>query len=493
MEAGVDHLHARVPQGTGDDLGSAIVPVEAGLGHHDPDLAPPAVALAGALSGFGHRLRSLPALLLALALLAGCRTTPKRAPPLETVMQDDALLLYRSPAQVRRTVQALALLGVDRVRLTAGWSAIAPNPQSARRPAFDAADPSAYPPEGWRRLARAVHEVERAGMKPMVDVAFWAPRWAVERAVEPAGRQRFAPSVREFGLFAEAAARRLPSVRLWTTWNEPNHPTFLLPQWIRRDGAWVPYSPHLYREMHERAYDAIKSVNPYNRVLLGGLASIDRAHPGETGGMPPLLFLRELACVDERLEPLRRPECSGFRPLRADGFAIHPYQFTAAPDVRRGGPDAVTMANLGELSDLLGRLHDQGRIESRLRVYITEYGYETNPPDPFRGVALDKQVLWMNQATAMAHERPDVAMFAQFLLRDIEPVPGAPAGSRKRWRAYQTGLLFHDGRPKPSLLAFPLPFFAERRGSAIRAFGEVRPGSGKRRVEIETLDLPDRW
>jgi hypothetical protein len=430
---------------------------------------------------------------LAFALLAGCGSAPNPAPPVETVVQDDALLLYRSPAQVRRTAQALALLGVDRVRLTASWSVIAPDPQSRRRPAFDAADPSAYPPEGWSRLARAVGEVERAGMKPMVDVAFWAPRWAVERAVDPAGRQRYAPSPRELGLFAEAAARRLPSVRLWTTWNEPNHPTFLLPQWVRRGGAWIPYSPHLYRAMHERAYDAIKSVNPDNRVLLGGLASIDRAHPGEDGGMPPLLFLRELACVDERLEPLRRAVCRGFRPLRADGFAIHPYQFTTAPDVRRGGPDAVTMANLGDLSDMLARLHDRGRIESGLRVYITEYGYETNPPDPFRGVSLDKQVLWMNQAAAMAHERPDVAMFAQFLLRDIEPVPGAPTGSRARWRAFQTGLLFADARPKPSLFAFALPFFAERRAGAIRAFGEVRPGSGKRRVEIETLERGGRW
>ena len=408
-------------------------------------------------------------------------------------MQDDALMLFRSPAEVRRTARTLALLGVDRVRLTAGWSRIAPDPQSPRRPDFDAADPAAYPPEGWRRVERAVHEVEQAGMKPMVDLAFWAPRWAVRRAVKPAGRQRYIPSVGEFALFARAAARRLSSVRLWTTWNEPNHPAFLLPQWVRLDGAWTPYSPHLYREMHERAYDAIKSVNADNRVLLGGLASIDRAHPGETTGMPPLLFLRELACVDERLQPLRRPECRDFRPLRADGFAIHPYQFTTPPDARRGGPDSVTMANLSDLSDLLARLHDRGRIESRPRVYITEYGYETNPPDPFRGVPLDKQLLWMNQATAMAHERPDVAMFAQFLLRDIGPVPGAPPRSRTRWRGYQTGLLFSDGRPKPSLLAFPLPFFAERRGGTIRAFGEVRPGSGKRRVAIDARDRSGRW
>jgi Cellulase (glycosyl hydrolase family 5) len=424
---------------------------------------------------------------LILALLAGCGAS-SGPPPLETVVQDDALLLYRSPAEVHRTARQLAALGVDRVRLTAGWSAIAPAPASPVRPKFDAADPATYPQAGWQRLDRAVREVEAAGMKPMIDVAFWAPRWAVQRELQPAGRQRYAPDPREFGLFARAAARRYPGVRLWTTWNEPNHPTFLMPQWVRQGGDWVPASPHLYRAMHERAYDAIKSVDPDNKVLMGGLASILEERPAENHGMPALLFLRELACVDARLEPLRRAECRGFRPLKADGFAIHPYQFTTAPDVRRGSPDSVTMANLADLSALLARLHDRGRIESRLRVYITEYGYETNPPDPFRGVHLSKQALWMSQATAIAHDRPDVAMFAQFLLRDVGPVPGAPPGSRKRWRGYQTGLAFVDGRPKPAVHAFVLPFFAGHG----HAFGEVRPGSGKRRVAIDKL-APGRW
>jgi hypothetical protein len=408
-------------------------------------------------------------------------------------VQDDALLLYSDPAEVRRSVRVLAALGVDRVRLTAGWSKIAPDAASPRRPRFDAADPGAYPPGAWDRLDRAVHEVEAAGMKPMVDVAFWAPRWAVARPLDTPERQRFAPSPREFGLFAEAAARRFPSVRLWTTWNEPNHPSFLLPQWGRRSGEWVPESPHLYRQMHERAYDAIKGVDSDNEVLIGGLASIDSDDPGERQGIPPLRFLRELACVDERLRPLARAECRGFRPLRADGFAIHPYQFTVPPNVRRGVADSVTMANLGDLSALLARLHDRGRVADDLRVYITEYGYETNPPDPYRGVPLETQALWLNQATAIAHDRPDVAMFAQFLLRDIEALPGTRPGSRKRWRQYQTGLEFNDGRPKPSLFAFPLPFFADWRGGSGHAFGEVRPGSGARRVAIERLGSDGGW
>ncbi len=35
VEAGVDDLEAGVPQGPGDDLGAAVVPVEPGLGDDD--------------------------------------------------------------------------------------------------------------------------------------------------------------------------------------------------------------------------------------------------------------------------------------------------------------------------------------------------------------------------------------------------------------------------------------------------------------------------
>ena len=35
VQPGVDHLHARVAQGAGDDLGAAVMTVEPGLGHDD--------------------------------------------------------------------------------------------------------------------------------------------------------------------------------------------------------------------------------------------------------------------------------------------------------------------------------------------------------------------------------------------------------------------------------------------------------------------------
>jgi hypothetical protein len=182
--------------------------------------------------------------------------------------------------------------------------------------------------------------------------------------------------------------------------------------------------------------------------------------------------------VDVELRPLRRPECRGFRPLQADGFAHHPYSQYTAPDAISQNPDHVTMGDLDRLSLVLAALHERGRLARRLPIYITEYGYETNPPDPRRGIPLERQALYMSQAASMALGRADVRMFAQFQLRDL-PQDGL----------YQTGLLLPDGRSKPSLFSFRLPFWVE----AGLAWGQVRPERGRQRVVIERLHADGSW
>ena len=87
----------------------------------------------------------------------------------------------------------------------------------------------------------------------------------------------------------------------------------------------------------------------------------------------------------------------------------------------------------------------------------------------------------MSEATYLAWRQPDVRMFAQFLLRDIGPDESVPERSPERWADYQTGLITHDGQPKPSLNAFKLPFWVERAVTddgteGLLAFGQVRPG-----------------
>ena len=348
----------------------------------------------------------------------------------------------------------------------------------------------------------------------MLDVAFFAPRWAVERGARD-GDHRWRPSAPEFGQFSEALARRynggyedpvergreLPPVRLWTTWNEPNHASFLLPQWERKPGRprrWRPASPHIYREMHEAGYDAIKKVNDRNRVLLGGTSYFGSTKPGPRRNVAPLRFLRELACVDRRFRRLRRPECRGFRPLRADGYAHHPYSLFHGPSTPDPSPDNVRIADLPRLGWTLAELRRRGHIAQPLPMYVTEYGYETNPPDQLRGVTLEQQASYLSEATYLAWRHPEVRMFAQFLLQDIGPDESAAEPSPRRWADYQTGLITHDGQPKPSLNAFKLPFWVERAVTddgteGLVAFGQVRPGSGPRPMAIEVLSPDGTW
>ena len=432
---------------------------------------------------------------------------------LPITVQDDALMLHQAPAQVRTTARRMANLGVDRVRLTAGWSALAPHPNRRREPRFDARDSDTYPREPWTRLDRAVRAVSDAGMEPQIDVAFFAPRWAVSRVVRNnhPGRHRWNPDPRRFAQFAHAVAkrydgqhrdpvqrtRRLPPVRLWTTWNEPNHSAFLLPQWRRENGQWVPRSPDLYRELHARSYAAIKGVSPSNRVLIGALSAEGVEERGPRNAMPPLRFLRELACVDRRLRPITRNGCRDFKPLQADGFSQHPYSLYSAPDEPSREEDFVRMGDLDELSGLLDALHRRGRIATKLPIYVTEYGYETNPPDVIRGVSLRMQARYHGLATYMAWLQQDVATFAQFLLHDIPP----PKDAKNKIEASQdwhSGLYFHDGRAKPAVQAFKIPFWAEARRLAtgsdiVVVFGQVRPSAGRKRAEVEVRGADGAW
>jgi len=430
---------------------------------------------------------------------------------LPVTMQDDAIMLHRTPAQVQAATRRMARLGVDRVRLTAGWNVLAPDPLSKKKPQFNAADPDAYPQEQWSRLDAAVRAVTAAGLDPQIDVAFWAPRWAVERKRRARrGRYRWKPDPKLFGQFAEAVARRysgrhrdlerpgrrLPAVHLWTTWNEPNHPSFLLPQWERVHGTWQPSSPHLYREMHEEAYASLKRIDPENQVLIGGTAALGSSARGPSRGIPPLRFLRELACVDRRGRPLERPECDDFEPLQADGYAHHPYSLYDRPDASSPNPDDLMLGDLDRLSDELEQLYRSGRITTRLPIFVTEYGYETNPPDVIRGVSLLQQARYHGLATFLAWKQQDVSLFAQFLLNDVEPPEGAkgPIGKSRDW---QTGLYFNNGQPKPMVQAFKLPFWAERQslpgGDFVLLFGQVRPNSGRKRIEVEMQGPNNTW
>jgi hypothetical protein len=458
-------------------------------------------------------LAAAAAVLSALALPAVAAAQPGR--PLPLVLQDDAELLNRTPERVRHDLEVARDAGVGVVRLTASWSRIAPDPQAATQPPapFAPDDPATYAAGAWEHLDVAVREAHRAGLRVLIDLAFWAPRWAVDPSSADRERPRLRPDPAAFRAFSTAVARRydgratgsdgaeLPRVDLYATWNEPNHPAFLAPQWEPGGEGFTAASADVYRAMHEAAAPAIRRASPGATVLLGNLTSIG-GRDGEAG-VPPLRFLRRLACVDDDLRPVRDGACADFRPVEADGLAFHPYTRYVTPGTPAPGRDHVQLGDQEKLQTLLRGLRAEGRLvlgddpDVPAPVWLTEYGYEAREDDPYQPFTRADQARFVGWSTYLAWRSPGVVSAAQFLLRDIEPAEsGLPVGDRRRYRDWQSGVLDRTGAPKPAAAALALPFWPRYVGSGatrrLWVFAQVRRGFGARTIAVQRWDAAGR-
>ena len=83
------------------------------------------------------------------------------------------------------------------------------------------------------------------------------------------------------------------------------------------------------------------------------------------------------------------------------------------------------------------------RLYGNKRIWITEYGYQTNPPDRLFGVTYARQAAYLTQAFAIARKNPRIDMMLWFLIRDERSIGG-----------WQSGLETVGGKKKPSWTAF---------------------------------------
>jgi len=129
-----------------------------------------------------------------------------------------------------------------------------------------------------------------------------------------------------------------------------------------------------------------------------------------------------------------------------DAYAHHPYYGSPAetpstkpPPGKRGQPPtAITLGNFDLLAQEVDRLYG-----SRMRLWITEYGYQTKPPDQVFGVSWSNQARYLTEAFAIARKNPRIDMMIWFLLKDQPDLSG-----------WQSGLMTVDGRRKPSFGAY---------------------------------------
>jgi hypothetical protein len=447
--------------------------------------------------------RTIRLLILALGLGALLAPAAANASPTQvSIMMDDDLLVYRDDSTATRALTQMKALGVDTARVTVLWKIVAENArptkaeiaklkgsakERARRQAqrFKAANPATYPRRNWDRYDNLVKAANDRGIRIYFNVTGPGPAWAMGKA--PAGMRALAgqwkPKPSAFKQFVQAVGRRfdgtyrdengsraiLPRVKFWSLWNEPNQAGWLAPQW--ENG--VPASPAMYRKLHQYGYRGLLASGhrvDTDRILMGETAPLGSDVQSARAPMRPGLFLREVACIQPNGTPYTGAaaaarSCGDFAargPLIANGYAHHPYTKNVPPTVVDPNPDSLTMANISRLGEILDDLSAKtsGAIPANLPLFMTEFGFETNPPDPFSGVPLADQAKFNTIGEYQAWLNPRIQSQAQFLLRDVSPVRTHRKGTKPYWFTYQSGLFFLNATPKPSAGAYAMPFLA---------------------------------
>jgi hypothetical protein len=339
-------------------------------------------------------------------------------------IQDDAWLAY-GPGTLDQRLTTLQSLGVGIVRFTLRFDQVAPQKPASPRSS------AAY---DWGTAGEVLDALHARGIPALVTL-YGSPRWA-----NGGGSAGQLPTT-GFGNFAYAASKRFPWVHLWTAWNEPNNHMFT-----------SPVSPALYvRNVLNPAYVALHQASSANRVA-GGVTSPRKA----PSGMAPLTFMQGMHAAHARL----------------DAYAQNPYPVDRG-ETPTSSPcrtcDSFTMARLPLIRANVTRYFGAKPL------WLTEYGYQTNPPDRLLGVSYAKQALYLGEAALRVWQQSGVTILISFLIRD-EPSLGG----------WQSGLFTVGGTAKLSYHAFPLPLAQVRRsGSRVVLWGQVRPGSGRRVYAIQ--------
>ena len=183
----------------------------------------------------------------------------------------------------------------------------------------------------------AIRRARRHGLRPLGIIGF-PPRWASTAPADATRPWVYKPRLDALARFVEATARQYRDlISHWEIWNEPNIPTF-----------WMPDpDPEEFIDVAKTAYEAAKRGNPDCVVVAPGLAG-----PGH--GPDSMAFL-------DRLIELGLPRY-------CDAISVHPYRHRTTPE------DSDLEGDLRHIHEL-SALHGGPR-----NLWITELCWVTHLP-----------------------------------------------------------------------------------------------------------------
>jgi hypothetical protein len=305
------------------------------------------------------------------------------------------------------------------VRTLVDWSKTAPTrPANAASP-FD-------PAYRFSDIDELVRNAQQRGLEVIITI-WGTPKWAnggktpnvVPRQMRDLQNFSRAVAARYSGRYAQ-----YPFVGRYSVWNESNLQLFLSPQF---DAKGRSVGPRLYAKMYAAAYAGLKAGNSRAQVAIGSTSSHgrDKKLNGKSDTHSPGRFAQLVAAANPR--------------LKFAAWAQHPYPTpqNLKPTQKVKWPN-VTLSSLARFEQSL----DKWFKRKGIRIWITEFGYETKPDGEPRGVSRAQQAAYTTQSLALAKKDPRVDMFVWFIFRDDET------------SVWQSGLQTRSGAAKPALARF---------------------------------------
>ena len=297
-------------------------------------------------------MRRAPLALVVSVLALVITPAPAEASPsIKFGIQDDAWLTS-GPGTLESRLDTLDRMGVTLVPLRA-----AVEPDRDGETTGPHALVRAIPASGGGASDDGPEGAARAqGSRPLVDLRYEAPGWANQAAED----STFLPAVdgddlRQPSLTRPRIGNRFPWVRDWLIWNEPNRPAYAQPGSHTGINVQRVLNHRIRRASNQATGSTFEVAERRDRHLARG-----------ADGMSPTAFLRGMKSQ---------------RALALDVYAHHPYPEQPKKETPSyGGCEPLCLDHDGDDREKL-LTGGPARTGPEKHIWLTEYAYQTNPPD----------------------------------------------------------------------------------------------------------------